>query len=105
MATKNPIAQIYRIMKVPQIPCVKSSLQNCMGQVNQDRVGVIQIGFDVPENPYFTRVFGFLYFCGFGFATLLQHANFKSFLQQMKSYKAAVWLIAHLNLLSSIYII
>lgn len=41
MATKNPIAQIYRIMKVPQIPCVKSALQNCMGQVNQDRVGII----------------------------------------------------------------
>ena len=55
------------------------------------------IGFYVPENPYFTRVFGFLYFCGIAFATLLQHVKNKSFLQQMKLYKVAYRLIAHLK--------
>ena len=76
---------------------IRKYLPKIKKYILDNRVGVVQIGFDVPENPYFTRVFGFLYFCGFGFATLLQHANFKSFLQQMKSYKVALWLKAHLN--------
>lgn len=61
MATKNPIAQIYRIMKVPQIPCVKSALQNCMGQVNQDRVGVISI-----QKPSKAAAEAAAFFCGYG---------------------------------------